>query len=292
MKCFKQIVAVICFAVAFSGCVSQSDYDNMEKQLLEYDKQISDLKKDVSEKDATIKELNRNITEIDEENVELRSNIEELNRDIDVLNEKIDELENGSSRLLIEIKNTYESGNYQKTISLADEFHKKYNGTADDIEAQNLRNKAQAALDKEEQERQQEEERKKAEAAKSEKERVHSLIRVYNLTVDDIDSVGGVDVKISWVNNSDKVIKYIYFDVKAYNAVGDAVESEIGGYMVGNLKDTGPYNHGEGDIAGGIWENVWYNNTVVRLEFSNILIEYMDGTKETISDDSLQYVIY
>lgn len=96
-----------------------------------------------------------------------------------------------------------------------------------------------------------------------------------------------------------KEIKYLYFEVVPYNAVGDIVRSDIGGKTTARLKITGPYAPGAGDAQiignkwyGSFWEAVWYNNTVTKLKFTKIEIQYMDGTSAIIQDDDLNYVIY
>lgn len=65
--------------------------------------------------------------------------------------------------------------------------------------------------------------------------------------VHNINSVGGVEVEVYWKNNLDTPVKYIYFDVLPYNAVGDVVASQIGQKTQARLQITGPvytYNPG------------------------------------------------
>ena len=69
---------------------------------------------------------------------------------------------------------------------------------------------------------------------------IKSRIRVFDVLVSDIDSVGGVSPGIYWRNESNKTIKYIYFDFKPYNAVGDPVSCTIRGYSTHTCYITGP----------------------------------------------------
>lgn len=71
-------------------------------------------------------------------------------------------------------------------------------------------------------------------------EKENPPILVGGAEVHKIDSAGGVYVETYWKNNSDTPIKYVYFDVLPYNAVGDVVASEIGYKTQATLKITGP----------------------------------------------------
>lgn len=294
MKQIKILFSIICVIACLSGCVSQSEYDTLNAQL-------SELQSDVSEKENLISEKNTKIADLENDVKALEENNKKLNDEKTALEEKVDELENGASRLLSDVNNAFESKDYKKTIEVANELHKKFNGSNEDIKAQAVAKQAQAEIDKIEAEKKAEEERKAAEAAKSVEDKVHEIIRVYELNVDDINSADGVDVEITWINKSDKTIKYIVFEVVPYNAVDDIVKCRIRNKSTSRLQSTGPFATGEGDAYyssysnewwGGIWEAVWYNNTVVRLEFKKIEIEYIDGTTETLSGDELKYVIY
>lgn len=278
MKLRLIVICILCFAVCFSGCVSQKEYDLLKNE-------VSKLQTDISDKEQEISRL--------------KDRIEDLNNTNKGYLEKIDELENGASKLLSNVNNAYEAKNYSEAVKFADTLHSRFNGSQEDIKAQEIAKICQAELDKIEAEKKAEEERKATEAAKSEEQKVHDIIRVYKLEVDEINSADGVSVEIAWLNNSPKTIKYIRFKVTPYNAVNDIVTCEIKRTSTMSLKMTGPYKTGEGgaefiagNLYGAYWENVWYNNTVDRLEFEEINIEYMDGTTEIISGEELKYVIY
>lgn len=74
----------------------------------------------------------------------LKSTNASLNSTIAELNTKIEELENGAAKQLVDIKNAYEAGEWQKVIDLTAQLHAKYNGTPEDQEAQGM---AQASQD-------------------------------------------------------------------------------------------------------------------------------------------------
>ena len=122
-------------------------------------------------------------------------------------------------------------------------------------------------------------------------EELQNIIQIHDVYVDDIDSVGGVDMRISWTNTSDKTIKYVHFYVEAYNAVGDKVYCEIRDHNRFDAYVTGPCESGYkgyykvGDIYyGNLWENVWYNNSVSSINLVGIKIIYMDGSVIDIAE--------
>lgn len=130
------------------------------------------------------------------------------------------------------------------------------------------------------------------------KNEVESTIKVYGVWVSKINSVGGVSMEIGWENTSTKTIKYIYFYVQPYNAVGDIVYCEIRDYAKFIARSTGPYEPGykcytvyeySGIVSGMYWENCWYNNTIRYIELYQIRIEYMDGTEVTIGENYVDY---
>lgn len=56
----------------------------------------------------------------------------------------------------------------------------------------------------------------------------------------DVNSVGGVSVKLRYNNWSDKKLKYIYVTMTPYNQVNDPVACEISGESTKTLRITGP----------------------------------------------------
>ena len=138
-------------------------------------------------------------------------------------------------------------------------------------------------------------------------------IFVYGIDLD-MNSVGGVDTTITWKNMASKEIKYIDFSVQYYNNVKDIISDEISGKTTTVLSSTGPFPYGKGNYdcyasssdgtadgyyfkiwsgyeedcengwADKYWEAPFYNTTTKYIKISKVDIEYMDGSKYTISD--------
>ena len=160
------------------------------------------------------------------------------------------------------------------------------------------------------------------------KQEVQSLIQIVD-TYTKINSVGGVELDITWKNMSDKTIKYITFTLMPYNAVGDLVKCEIRNSSIANCKVTGPiekttienadralyrtepddpqpyyfvfiYDLDKDDPKYDLtkfgrydgWDAIWYNNTVKTVRYTNIKIEYMDGSVVELNEQSAQYAIW
>lgn len=100
------------------------------------------------------------------------------------------------------------------------------------------------------------------------------------------NSAGGVSVKIRFRNDTQKVIKYITFITIPYNAVNDVVSSQFDSQQ-GRLQATGPIDAGK--TSEFYWENCWYNSTIVEAKIAKVEILYMDGTKETLSGNQINY---
>ncbi len=92
--------------------------------------------------------------------------IDSLQAQVYKLENEIDEIKNGPNAKLIEVKNAYEAGDYDKVATLYDEMHKTYNGSPEDVEAGKLAKDAadkKAAKEAEEKAKAEEEARRKAE---------------------------------------------------------------------------------------------------------------------------------
>lgn len=104
------------------------------------------------------------------------------------------------------------------------------------------------------------------------------------------DSAGGVSVKWSFKNNTEKTIKYASFWFIPYNRVHDAQTCSIRGHSLGGVKYTGPLAPG-GIHQGTLWENAWYNNSITSVNLSHVYVEYMDGTEEKIPASDISFSI-
>ena len=98
------------------------------------------------------------------------------------------------------------------------------------------------------------------------------------------DSAGGVDVKIHFRNNSEtKTIKYAWFQLTPYNAVGDAVASQYS-HQTGLCEVVGPIPPSGGVLhSDKYWQGVWYNHSIVSARIDNVKIEYIDGSIEILN---------
>lgn len=90
-------------------------------------------------------------------------------------------------------------------------------------------------------------------------------------------SAGGVHVRISFENISEKRIKYIRFSATPFNRVGDSVRCRIQRRSRQILVSTGPYKPWSTDTS--YWENVWYNHSISCIEVEIVSVEFMDGSK-------------
>lgn len=123
-------------------------------------------------------------------------------------------------------------------------------------------------------------------------EDARKLIRVTKVAVSAPDSAGGVELYFNYINNSDKVIKYVNFSVTFYNAVGDVVKGKYDQSTVNRCYDTGPFKKGEGRT--GTWWHWgdYYNWDITSVKLVDLSIEYTDGTTVTFTKDQVDGVQY
>ena len=98
----------------------------------------------------------------------------------------------------------------------------------------------------------------------------------------EINSANGVEPDITYVNNSDKQIAYIYFTVRFYDRMGYPVYCTIQDTDQRRLKVTGPVNAGITDTS--YWDPIFYNSAVGAIQPRTIEIVFTDGTKQTITN--------
>ena len=108
----------------------------------------------------------------------------------------------------------------------------------------------------------------------------NSKLNILGTSITSINSVGGVDLSISWKYlNKSKDIKYIYFDMLPYNTVGDPVKGKYdNGVKTGKI--TGPISSSNKKIISK-WSTFWYNSTICCFKITKVKVEYMDGSKYT-----------
>jgi hypothetical protein len=104
------------------------------------------------------------------------------------------------------------------------------------------------------------------------------------------NSVGGMTFDIDVKNKSEKVIKYVRFEILVVNAVGDPLNSDVDFDLEPRfwLKMTGPIEHTEISGLGRTWPDVFYNNSSKSWGITQIEIEYMDGTFYTIEGSDVK----
>ena len=96
-----------------------------------------------------------------------------------------------------------------------------------------------------------------------------------------INTVGGVEPRITIENNVKKTIKYVYLDTKYYNTVGDPAYCEIARVSKRKLTVVGPLKSGKKETY--YWDPVIYNSNTGKMKITTVTVEYMDGTKSTIN---------
>lgn len=101
------------------------------------------------------------------------------------------------------------------------------------------------------------------------------------------NSAGGVSVRMSLKNLSEKTIKYYSLFFIPYNAVGDAVSCSIRHESERGVRGTGPIAQNQ-TVYNQIFENAWYDFSIKSARLSKAYIEYMDGTTETIQGYQIQ----
>lgn len=130
---------------------------------------------------------------------------------------------------------------------------------------------------------------KVAECIVSVKEKSPVTINNFRYTV---DYVGGVEWTFSLTNNTKKTINYITLKWYCFNGVGDLIYDSITWDNYVSLRYTGPLKPG---ATSSTRRNMtkFYNSSYKSSKISDIVIEYEDGTKETIknSDFPLYYGI-
>ncbi|MBQ8404065.1 MAG: zinc-ribbon domain-containing protein [Clostridia bacterium] len=105
------------------------------------------------------------------------------------------------------------------------------------------------------------------------------------ITIEEIDieinSVGGVEPDITFINNTDKQIAYIRFTIKFYDRMGYPAYCKYEDTHTQNLKVTGPVNPGERDTI--YWEPVMYHNATAVAQPIKTEVTFTDGTKQIIT---------
>lgn len=118
---------------------------------------------------------------------------------------------------------------------------------------------------------------------------VKSLVKIEKIWFTHNSYSNEIILNIDWVNKSPKTIKYIKFDVAVTNSVGDYIIWN--GYDFNRYTLTGPFatNH----RATERWSTMRYRaaSEVGWPVVNQILIEYMDGSKATITEENVRFAL-
>lgn len=119
-------------------------------------------------------------------------------------------------------------------------------------------------------------------------ELIRNSIKITSYYLGSPNSAGGVDAYFYYKNLSDQAIKYLNWEGYPINAVGDAVQCTVRDRSSAGGRDTGPLKKNQ--TGGGCWDCMWYNWTANKLILTEVVIEYMNGGKLTISGDDLYLI--
>ena len=108
-----------------------------------------------------------------------------------------------------------------------------------------------------------------------------SPIAVTNAAIYDINSADGVSIYIDYINTSDKVIKYIDFELLPYNRVYDPLPAKTKIAQVVNfIKSNSVINH-------SAWDCFWYDSSLLYFEIKSINVIYQDNSSDKITDKKI-----
>lgn len=246
---------------------------------------------------------NKEYAELKAQNEQYLVQLSQKDEQIAQLENKYNSLKNSAGIQLSRIREAFFLEKYETVVYLTEQLYESHPDSQEYSDALDLYRTAKIRVENKKKSEQKERENKQ-------KERMRNTLRIYQSIVSDVDSVGGVDLQISYCNTSEKTINYITFTVEVYNGVGDIISDEITDNSVFKLKETGPIYSGGGSLKskqyeykrgeaipvdvfyGTIWENALYNKTAKKVVITNILIEYSDNTSTTISGDDLSLLYY
>lgn len=170
----------------------------------------------ISDYSSKISDYSSQITELSEQNKALQSEKANLQSQYDTLNAENNELKNGASKQLVDIKNAYESGNWQNVVDLAAKLHQSYNGTEEDKQAQTM---AQTAQNKIAEQKAAEEAKAKQgydtgityeQLARNPDSYVGSKVKFRGKVIQTLEGSGVVNVRIAVNSDYDNIIFGVY----------------------------------------------------------------------------------
>lgn len=92
------------------------------------------------------------------------------------------------------------------------------------------------------------------------------------------NSAGAVSIKLSFNNNSDKTLQAAYFSALPYDAHDQVQTCSRTRRSKVPLRFTGPVEPGAFRVN-FVWEDVWYNPAIRRVELDLLKLTYTDGSE-------------
>ena len=103
-----------------------------------------------------------------------------------------------------------------------------------------------------------------------------------------MDSANGIEVFISFFNNSGKTLKYVDFEVTPYNRVDDIARSTIDGASTKTIQVVDYIEPSKKYEAH--FPPVWYNSTISYIKINSIKVTFRDGSTAVIPQKDIQTV--
>lgn len=157
------LLASAIFLAGLTGCVSQKEHEGVVAQ----------------------------VQALESENTRLKAEALELSA-------KVDEYENGKENLLVKVRNHFEKKEYDEAKQLAQTLHKKFNGTSEDQQAQQIIQQIDKTLEEQKRTKEAAESKAAAEKKKNARDKAREIIRVSKVYTGTPNSAGGVDLYIVW----------------------------------------------------------------------------------------------
>ena len=118
---------------------------------------------------------------------------------------------------------------------------------------------------------------------------VHSLLEIEKVKLSQYKYTNELLLDIIWVNKSPKTVKYINFVVGITNSVGDFFTKN--GQEFAIYQQAGPCATNYRKTDDSVWYTGLYpaSSEVGNAVINKIVIEYMDGSTATITDESVRF---
>lgn len=99
---------------------------------------------------------------------------------------------------------------------------------------------------------------------------------------DESEYTDGTSFSVEVFNPTDKVVKYVWFTLVGYNAVGDPVTDRVRGASSITVRGIGPIQ--KDDSGSYSWKYLWHTDLVQTYKLSKIKVQYMDGSVKQIAN--------